>query len=192
MILAVAHELFLDQGFEGTSMSEVAARLGGSKGTLYAYFDSKEALFEALITDNCARMSAQLFEGPEDTGLEQRLLAIARGYIRLVTSDMAVRMIQILAAEARRRPELGRMFYEAGPAVALDRLSAIVAAAIADGTLDADDPRLAAETLLSLARGKLHLKRMLGQIPEPDEATIDACARRAVAQFLRLCRPIAP
>jgi TetR/AcrR family transcriptional regulator, mexJK operon transcriptional repressor len=56
--------------------------------------------------------------------------------------------------------------------------------------LEADDPRLAAETLLSLARGKLHLKRMLGQIPEPDEAAIDACAKRAVVQFLRVCRPL--
>src|SRR6201996_3357841 len=52
-ILDVASEVFLAQGYAATSMSEIAARVGGSKGTLYNYFRSKEELFSAFIADVC-------------------------------------------------------------------------------------------------------------------------------------------
>lgn len=188
MILAVAREVFWEKGFEGAAMNEVAARLGGSKGTLYAYFDSKEALFAGVITENCAYMGGQLFDAPDDAPLIEKLTGFARAYTRLITSDFANRLLQILAQESQRRPELGRMFYEAGPAVALERLGAILREATAKGELLVDDPEAAADTLTALCRGKLHLKRMLGQVPEPDEATISRNASRAVEQFLRLYR----
>lgn len=186
MILAVAREVFWEKGFEGAAMNEVAARLGGSKGTLYAYFDSKEALFAGVIADNCGRMGAALFDGPAEAPLPDRLLAFARAYIRLINSDFANRLLQILGQEAVRRPELGRLFYEAGPATALIRLQQIIGNAAGDGVLKVADTDEAADTLTALCRGKLHLKRMLGQVPEPDEATIDSIARRAVQQFLTL------
>src|SRR3954464_10654712 len=53
LILDVASEVFLKEGYAATSMSEIAARLGGSKGTLYNYFKSKEELFEAYVSRNC-------------------------------------------------------------------------------------------------------------------------------------------
>lgn len=47
-ILEAAAEVFLEAGFEGASMSQIAARAGGSKRTLYGYFPSKEELFVAM------------------------------------------------------------------------------------------------------------------------------------------------
>ena len=44
-ILEAASHVFLESGFEGASMAEIAARVGGSKATLYGYFGSKEDLF---------------------------------------------------------------------------------------------------------------------------------------------------
>ncbi len=185
-ILAVAHDVFLEFGYEGASMSQVAARLGGSKGTLYSYFDSKEALFEALVAESCARNSAALFEGPADAPLADRYLAIARAYITLICSDWATRMLQIIAVEARRRPEIGRLFYANGPAAAFANLATIIAADTAAGALTVDDADFAAETFTALCRGTLHIRRMLGQAPEPDGGAVDFNARRAVAQFLKL------
>ena len=188
-ILAVAQEVFLEHGFDGASMSQVAARLGGSKGTLYSYFDSKQALFEALVTDSCERNGRALFDVDPAAPLRDRLLAIARSYVALIASEWATRMIQAVAAEARQRPEIGRIFYDSGPGLAHDRLAAMIAAAAENGELVVDDTMLAAEALLALCRGKLHLKRMLGQIAAPDSATIDAYAERAVGLFLRLYGP---
>jgi len=61
-ILDVASEVFLAQGYAATSMSEIAATLGGSKGTLYNYFRSKEELFSAFITDTCQGPAMAIFD----------------------------------------------------------------------------------------------------------------------------------
>ena len=51
-ILDGARRVFLADGFDGASMNDIARVAGVSKGTLYVYFDSKEALFEALIRED--------------------------------------------------------------------------------------------------------------------------------------------
>lgn len=185
-ILAIAHAVFLEFGFEGASMSQVAARLGGSKGTLYSYFDSKEALFEALVAESCARNGAAVFDAPAAAAMPARLTHIARAYLTLVGSDWATRMLQVVAAEARRRPDVGRMFFDAGPGEAITRLARHIDEFVAAGKLHADDSREAAETFLTLCRGTFHLRRMLGQEPEPSPARIAREADRAVGQFLKL------
>ena len=61
-ILDVASEVFLAQGYAAASMSEIATRLGGSKGTLYNYFRSKEELIGALIADTCQWPAIAIFD----------------------------------------------------------------------------------------------------------------------------------
>jgi AcrR family transcriptional regulator len=56
-----AHGRSFAQGFDGASMGEIARRAGVSKGTLYVYFDSKEALFEAIFEDECGLQAEQVF-----------------------------------------------------------------------------------------------------------------------------------
>ena len=185
-ILAIAHDVFLEHGFEGASMSQVAQRLGGSKGTLYSYFDSKEALFETLVAESCARRRVAIFDATPGLPMIERLTGIARTYIETTTSEWSVRMLQIVAAESRRRPDVGGFFYTAGPGAAITRLSAELEDYAAAGLLDLDDSRLAAETFLTLCRGTLHLRRMLGQEPAPTGATVDREANHTVAQFLRI------
>lgn len=185
-ILAVAHDVFLESGYEAASMSQIATRLGGSKGTLYSYFDSKEALFQALIADNCALTREAVFHVPAGLSLSDALLSIANAYIRLVMSDHKIRMFQIIAAEARRWPILGAQLYESGPAAAIVRLSSLLDADAATAGLSIDDTTTAAETFLTLCRGALHLRRILGIAPEPDDATVETEARRAVTAFCRI------
>lgn len=185
-ILAIAHDVFLEHGFEGASMSQVASRLGGSKGTLYSYFDSKEALFEALVAESCAQRGPAMFDVAAGLPMVERLTGIARAYIKLVGSEWSVRMLQVVAAEARRRPEVGRFFYESGPGAAIVRLGAELERFAADGLLKFDDSRQAAETFIILSRGTLHMLRMLGQAPVPTPEVIEREAARAIAQFLRL------
>jgi TetR/AcrR family transcriptional repressor of mexJK operon len=185
-ILLIAHDVFLEHGFEGASMSQVAARLGGSKGTLYSYFDSKEALFEALVAESCTQRGPAMFDVNIGLPMAERLTGIARAYVALVGSEWSVRMLQVVAAEARRRPEVGRLFYESGPGAAVVRLSAELEGFAAAGLLEFDDRRQAAETFFILCRGTLHLLRMLGQAPVPTPELIEREAARAVAQFLRL------
>ncbi len=185
-ILAVAHDIFLEHGFDGASMSQVAARLGGSKGTLYHYFDSKEALFEALVSESCARNSAAIFDAPDGAAFDEHLACYARRYIALVFSDWAIGMFRIVAAAAQRRPEVGRLFYESGPMAALGGLAARFAAEMATGRLAPGDPHAAAEAFSALCRGTLHLRRLLDIDPQPDAALVARLADRAASQFLAI------
>src|SRR5579875_319038 len=116
----------IDEGCAASSMSTIAARLGGSKGTLYNYFDSKEALFAAVVNNECERKIAVMFgaDGAEHGDMEATLRGFARRYARLVLSDETMRFTRMVVAESSRAPELGVTFYEAGPRRARARMAA--------------------------------------------------------------------
>ena len=109
-ILQIAGDMFLDVGFAGTSMSAIAARLGGSKGTLYNYFESKEELLEAFVRvliGEAARIPelTRVFwdSGPQaKTRLLARRLeaARARGEFEAPDCDLAARQFLALARGA--------------------------------------------------------------------------------------------
>ncbi len=185
-ILAVAHDVFLEAGYEGASMSQIAARLGGSKGTLYSYFDSKSALFAALVAESCTRNRAAIFDVPAGASTDAALHAIARAYLGIIMSNWAIRMFQIIAAEAPRWPELATIFHDSGPAAATAQLSRYLADHGASDGLAIPDSAAAAETFVTLCRGSLHMRRILGIAPEPDAETLDREAYRAVTAFRKL------
>src|SRR5471030_1490574 len=87
-ILDVASEVFLAQGFAATSMSEIAVRLGGSKGTLYNYFRSKEELFAAIMVDTCQGPANAVFDHMPPIGGDLRtgLIALGTGLLGFILS----------------------------------------------------------------------------------------------------------
>ena len=115
-ILQVAAEVFFEEGYQATSMSAIAARLGGSKGTLYNYFDSKEALFEAHIRESCGRIAAEILDFSDDQPVPEVLQRLGERYIERIYSEWSVRTFQIIVAEAKRTPELARQFFAAAEA----------------------------------------------------------------------------
>src|SRR5215475_581873 len=60
LIMDKGEEAFLEQGFQGASMAEIATRAGCSKGTLYNYFENKDELFLACVARHCAGLQAQM------------------------------------------------------------------------------------------------------------------------------------
>src|SRR5512137_1714014 len=76
-LLAAALELFVEKGYAGTRLDDVAQRAGVSKGTLYLYFENKEDLFKAVVRESVVTLISETadeierFEGPSDALLEQ-------------------------------------------------------------------------------------------------------------------------
>lgn len=188
-ILLAAHEVFLEHGFAAASMSQVAALLGGSKGTLYSYFENKEALFEALVADSCAKKQAAIFDAFDGLAMVERLTEMGCAYLLLTCSDWATRMFQVVATESRRRPVVGELLYDLGPGEGERRLSVHLEEFAAAGLLKIDDGRAAAQTFMVLCRGNFHLRRILGQEPEPTRAFALRQVRRALDQFLTIYAP---
>ncbi len=185
-ILAVAAEAFALEGYGITSMSTIAARLGGSKATLYKYFTSKEELFQAVMQRKCEAVIGPL-EELADTSRDPASLLHAFGKIfltRLCQPDALV-IHRTVHGEGQRFPEVARTFFAYGPEAAYSVLTPAFARFHAEGLIDCPDPRLAAEQFLAMVRGDLHLRVSSGLIPPPDDAEIERQVAHAVGIFVR-------
>jgi AcrR family transcriptional regulator len=185
-IMAVAREVFFEHGYTGTSMSAIAARLGGSKGTLYNYFKSKEELFEAQVRELCGTAATFILASTAEGSPVETLSVFGERYLTHLYSEQTVKLFRILVAESRRNPELGRMFYEVGPARGRRGLESYLQAAQARGLVDPPDCALAADQFLSLCKGPAHLQFLLNLIPAPSPQEIRLHVERAVGAFMTL------
>lgn len=185
-ILDVARAVFWEEGFAAASMSTIAARLGGSKATLYNYFRSKEELFAAYVREECGRFAEGVFHVDEGDSrdIASRLFEVGERFLTHITSDWATRVYQLVISEAHRTPELARVFYEAGPAEGNARLGKLLEEANARGQVEIENCEVAAQQFMSLCRGSLHFRHTLNLIPRPDPAQIKATIEEAVAIFM--------
>ena len=182
-ILAIAQQVFLEEGYAATSMSTIAARVGGSKGTLYNYFRSKAELFVAVIQNLCEIQQNHMFDVP-DPDIRKFLTEVGRRFARMLLSDEVITIHRIVVAEATRFPEIGQALYEAGPKRGKQRLVAYLKLAIADGRLKPCDPERAAEQAMEMALGGMYRRRLWNVGPAPTEAEIDGAIASAIDVFM--------
>ena len=115
-ILEVAVRSFLENGYAATTMSSIAAELGGSKGTLWSYFPSKEALFAAVLDDATTAYREQLAELLDPCGdLRTTLERAGFKLVEKITSPNAISLPGLVVADAGRFPARGAIFYEHAP-----------------------------------------------------------------------------
>ena len=185
LILDVAQEVFLEEGFGNASMSTIAARLGGSKGTLYNYFKSKDDLFNAYVERRC-RWQDEVFAMPTAGETpEATLRRIASAYLRRILTDFNLRNYRLISAEAERSPDIGRTFYDAGPRRGAERVAELLESMRQQGHLELDDPLEAAHQFMGLAQDRYFKARLCNAIPELTESQIEDEAKLAAKTFLR-------
>lgn len=186
-IIEGAREIFMSAGFDAASMNDIARAAGVSKGTLYAYFDSKEALFEALIREERAHQPERNLMFPADEPDPAKALAIyGQSLVEKITRTDKLEQARIVAFAAARFPRLGRAFYEAGPLYGAVKLKQRLDAFVAAGTLQIDDTAVAARQFIDLCLGDI-LKRLLFRVVETvEQDEIDVLVGQAVAMFMKV------
>lgn len=185
-ILAAARRTFLASGFGAVSMDAIAREAGASKATLYAYFSSKEELFGAVVASEGERYFRGFSAGELDPrDVEKSLTEIAQRFLELVLSPDAIAVNRITIAEAVRFPQLGEVFWRAGPERTRTQIEGFLRRARDADTLSVADPKLAAEQFITLMRGDFHLRQLLRLDPPLQPAELRDAARAAVATFLR-------
>jgi AcrR family transcriptional regulator len=186
MILDTARDIFLKEGYAAASMSAIAARVGGSKGTLYNYFRSKEELFGAFMHDVCGKQADALLDHMPDLGDDPHaaLREIGLGLCTLILSPEVMAISRLVVAESERFPELGHVFYETGPRQGELRLMRHFERAIEQGHLKPVDSIRLARRFKNLCLGDLFDRRMWGVIPRPDAETLRESVDEAVYIFL--------
>lgn len=182
-ILSIAQQVFIEEGYAAASMSTIAARVGGSKGTLYNYFRSKAELFVAVIHNQCEIHQNQIFDVTEPD-IRKYLTELARRFVRMLLSDEVITIHRIVVAEATRFPEIGEALYEAGPKRGKQRMVAYLKQAIADGRLKPCDPERAAEQAMEMALGGMYRRRLWNVGPAPTEEEMESAIISAVDVFM--------
>lgn len=187
-IREAAIKLFLDRGFDGASMDEIAERAGVSKQTVYSHFNNKEDLFSACICEKCVSYELSNEFVDLTTPVDEMLRQIGHKFSRLLLSDDAVRVKRLLCASAEQSPQLSEIFYRAGPVHMIGMLTQYLAAQTERGELCIDEPRAAACQLLYMIHGEAHFCRMLNVSSGPDLNTVPRYVDSCVDMFLRAYR----
>jgi AcrR family transcriptional regulator len=191
-ILKIAAEVFLESGYEAGAMSEIARRLGGSKGTLYSYFPSKQALFAAVVQEGAARHGREIFGGISDSGdLAFDLAQVGRALLTGVTSDAYLALRRAVIAEAGKS-EFGKFYFEQGRRSALAPVAVRLAKAMEQGRLRRADPWEATMHFRGLCLSDLYDLRLEGVIEALKPREIARAADEAVDVFFRAYAVLPP
>jgi AcrR family transcriptional regulator len=188
-IVEGARQVFLAQGFDAASMGEIARVAGVSKGTLYVYFKNKDELFEAIVGQQCRAQAEQIFNlDPEDRDVEGVLTRLGVAYVQFVCRPGGASPIRAVIAIAERMPELGRRFYETGPALGVARLKAYLSAQVEAGVLAVEDCEVAAAQFMEACLATVYKPILFNFGTAPASERIEYVVKIAVRVFLAAYR----
>ena len=188
-LLEVATQLFMERGFDGTSIDAVAEAAGISKPTVYARYHDKRDLFAAVlrkrIRDSLAPLSAaaeaQATEA-KPKSIKTTLHELSRHMIAYTLAPEAGACQRILSAQAVQFPELAKLANEEGWLRTVRGVASILRQSAARGHIKVDDPELAADMFLNLVLG--HPKRLSLYSIATDPETEERYRKAAVDFFL--------
>ena len=186
-ILEAATNLFLSQGYDGTSMDQVAAQAGVSKQTVYKHFADKDRLFAEIVL--AVAGSADAFVDTvgrtleRTSNVERDLRKLARAYVRAVMQARVIQLRRLVIGEAARFPGLGREYYGRGPERVLAGLASCFEQLTKRGLLRAPDALLAAQHYAFLILS-IPLDRALMCGEELSAAELDRLADAGTRVFL--------
>ena len=182
-ILDGACEVFEDLGFDGASMGDIARAAGVSKGTLYAYFDNKCRLFEAIVEEAVERRQFAFYFDPA-RDLKTTLRKFGEAYICTLCRPGGASAARMVFAIAERMPEVGRRYYELTVQKTVNCLAEYLDARVKHRELAINDCQLAAAQFLLLCQATLFLPFIFEVTPAPSQDRITQVINDAVKTFL--------
>jgi TetR/AcrR family transcriptional regulator, regulator of autoinduction and epiphytic fitness len=148
LIVTAATALFLESGYDRTSLARIAERSGVSRATLFKQFPSKAALFDAIVTESWATAGEE--EPPPAGNLVDGLGIIGRRYAELLGRAQMADLFRIVIAELPRFPELAHAQFSHGKLPYFESVRGYLLAERAAGTVRVEDVDLAATQFLGM------------------------------------------
>lgn len=201
-ILNAAKAAFEQEGFEGASMDYIAEHSQVAKATIYNYFKSKDVLFLEVIEQTAGKHihvlppsdeTPNAFPAPvldifrileKSSNVEQALQTFGEHAIEaFYTPSMLASRRMIIGASSKS--DIGKLFFERGPAEAFKKMEAFFAAAIATGKLREADPRVVAAHWRGLLTAEFFDSVLYNALPPPSGEEIKATTARAVTVFMK-------
>jgi len=178
--LEAASRAFVERGFEATSLQDVVAEAGGSLATLYRLFGNKEGLFQAVLERKFESVFGRL-SFPTVAQQEPRdiLFNLGMGLLDMILSDEAIGIHRLMIAEAKRTPQLRKIFMELAPNRAKQYLASYLEEATLHGQLQVTDSWLSASQFIHMVMGDFYMRQLLGEEiklnPKERRAVVDNC-----------------
>jgi AcrR family transcriptional regulator len=184
-IMKVALEVFREVGFDAASMSQIAARVGGSKATLYNYFSSKEELLLEAMLDGARNYADEILVLLKVSGdLPTQLRRFVVSLLKVVHSAETVEILRV-AISVGGTSTIGRQFYELGTKDVWNKIAELLSQEIAKGALRAEDPQMMAMHLRCLCEADL-IRSLLGAAHPMTDAETKRRADCTVDVFLKV------
>ncbi|MGS2721127.1 TetR/AcrR family transcriptional regulator [Paraglaciecola aestuariivivens] len=183
-LLACAEKLFLEHGYQGTSLQMLIEQSGGSRRTVYAEFGNKEALFKAVLQQKVNQVNLLLSNIDEGHSVHENLVKVCQSFLHKLLEPDMLTLFRLLIRTTSDIPEIGQMMSQhvliEGPQGLTDYLQQLQAKQL----IQIQDPQLACHLLLGMVKGHLHMHAMLDPGFIATEQQIQQNVTQAVELFL--------
>ncbi|WP_445492344.1 TetR/AcrR family transcriptional regulator [Rhodopseudomonas sp. RCAM05734] len=183
-ILDGARAVFMNLGFDGASMGEIARAAGVSKGTLYVYFADKNGLFEAIVAEEVIEQGRAAFNFDLTRDVETTLKNFGTAYIQPLCRPGGGSSTRTVMAIAERMPEVGQRFYNNVVMLTVNRLATYLEARVTAGDIAIPDLELAASQFMMCCQASLFLPFIFQAKPAPSLEQIAIVVDSATRMFL--------
>lgn len=192
-ILDEATQVFRELGYEGASMAEICARVGGSKATLYNHFASKDELFFEVMSRLCEEEFSAVLKLVEPSMLERGDITLAlnqfgQRFLHFIYSP-DVQSNQRLAIAGSGNNKLGDLIYQRGILRVQQLIADFLSLAMENGLLRRADPRITALHLSALLQAELMDRFLFRQQESVDDEEVRQVTARAVEVFMAAYLP---
>ena len=185
-LIEYATGMFIELGYEKASMNQLVKRSGCSKSTLYKHFDSKEALFIAVIDDALQDHLAPIDDiNLTDLDVEEGLRRIANAGMDVITSEKHISLCRIIYAEAERIPSVGQLYYSHGPERGIGGTATYLEHLVGNGKIECEDPGIAADYFWAMLLHKPMLQRYCDLTSPLSAAERERYTEDIVKRFIR-------
>jgi len=190
-VLDAALAVFVDKGFSAAKVEDIARRAGVSKGLVYLYFSSKEALLEGIVQRAVAPLAASALSDLEHYKGNPRIpitgLMVHLGH--LLTDPETVAIPQLILREAMNFPGIAEMYWRS----VLDRvaplLTALIARGVDEGYFRPVDPELALRSMVGPVVAHMALALVFGIMPKDGLSLERLIENHVTILFDGLCKP---
>ena len=181
-IIEAAKTVFRKEGYERASMTAIAARVGGSKATLYGYFKSKEELFLAAMLEAVQEQGQVVIDllDPSEPRIDLVLQRFGEAYLEFMMTPGALAVMRAAVAEGAH-VAVGNSLYENGPKRGWEGMKAYFAHLREQGAIRMVDPGIAAGHFKGMLEAGIIEPLLFGAKPELDPKL---AAAAAVGAFL--------
>jgi len=184
-IVDAACELFVELGFQATTMDKVAQRAKISKLSIYRHFENKEALFSAAMEAHCHPFATQALVEDVDGSAGDQLKAVGASLLRTLLSPDVRSVEAMVLADKTNQKSLSKLHFEAGPAHVIGQIEALLRQMHAKGILKVPDPLRSARLFAALFKGSdLLLIARFDEERAEDDNEIESYCRSAVEMFI--------